>query len=188
MAGGRTLRRDVRPADPQQPIRCGTAVQRAGKHAAQLVDENGKKTSARVRNLTPTDLANIVGTLTNEQVKMAKAMSSYLSAKNGPAGWGNETSQKLYGLDKYTEKQYWPIKTDGNQTRTSDANVGGNAGLWAVKNQGFTKNLAKFANNSILLGDAFDTWCNHVANMATYSEQLRAVQMDPNDRRTRRNG
>lgn len=38
-----------------------------------LVDENGKKTSTRVRNLTPKDLASITGTLTNEQVKMAHA-------------------------------------------------------------------------------------------------------------------
>lgn len=134
-----------------------------------LVDENGKKTSTRVRNLTPTDLASITGALTNEQVKMAKAMSDYLSAKNGPAGWGNEVTQKQYGLDKFNEKHYWPIKSDGNQTRTNDASVGGNAGLWAIKNQGFTKNLTKFANNSILMGDAFDTWSNHVANMATYN-------------------
>lgn len=134
-----------------------------------LVDENGKKTSTRVRNLTPTDLASITGALTNEQVKMAKVMSDYLSAKNGPAGWGNEVTQKQYGLDKFNEKHYWPIRSDGNQTRTNDASVGGNAGLWAIKNQGFTKNLTKFANNSILMGDAFDTWSNHIANMATYN-------------------
>ena len=146
--------------------------QQAHEHLMQggftLVDSNGKKTGRRV-NLTPGDLAKITGSLTNEQVQMAQKMSEYLSAKDGPAGWGNEVSRALYGLDKFTERHYWPIKSDSNQTRTSDATDGGTPGFWAIKNQGFTKSLQRHANNSVLVGDAFDTWSNHVANMATYN-------------------
>lgn len=146
--------------------------QQAHEHLMQggftLVDSNGKKTGRRV-NLTPGDLAKITGSLTNEQVQMAQKLSEYLSAKDGPAGWGNEVSRALYGLDKFTERHYWPIKSDSNQTRTSDATDGGTPGFWAIKNQGFTKSLQRHANNSVLVGDAFDTWSNHVANMATYN-------------------
>ena len=146
--------------------------QQAHEHLIQggftLVDSQGDKKGKRV-NITPTDLAKIVGSLTNEQVQIARKMSDYLSAKDGPAGWGNEVSRQLYGLDKFNERNYWPIKSDSNQTRTSDATDGGTAGFWAIKNQGFTKNLQKHANNSVLVGDAFDTWANHVANMATYN-------------------
>ena len=146
--------------------------QQAHEHLMQggftLVDRNGKKTGRRV-SLTPGDLAKITGSLTNEQVQMAQKMSEYLSAKDGPAGWGNEVSRALYGLDKFTERHYWPIKSDSNQTRTSDATDGGTPGFWAIKNQGFTKSLQRHANNSVLVGDAFDTWSNHVANMATYN-------------------
>ena len=146
--------------------------QQAHEHLMQggftLVDSNGKKTGRRV-NLTPGDLAKITGSLTNEQVRMAQKLSEYLSAKDGPAGWGNEVSRALYGLDKFTERHYWPIKSDSNQTRTSDATDGGTPGFWAIKNQGFTKSLQRHANNSVLVGDAFDTWSNHVANMATYN-------------------
>lgn len=129
--------------------------------------ENGRK-GDRIR-LTVTDLANITSALTNEQVKMARAMAEYLSDRNGPAGWGNEVTQKLYGLDKFTERGYWPIKTDANFNRTSDANADTTPGLYAIKNQGFTKALQRGANNPLLINDAFDTWCDHVANMATYN-------------------
>lgn len=146
--------------------------QQAHEHLMQggftLVDSQGAKKGKRV-TITPTDLAKIVGSLTNEQVQIARKMSDYLSAKDGPAGWGNEVSRQLYGLDKFNERHYWPIKSDSNQTRTNDATDGGTAGFWAIKNQGFTKSLQKYANNSVLVGDAFDTWANHVANMATYN-------------------
>lgn len=146
--------------------------QQAHDHLMQggftLVDSQGAKKGKRV-TITPTDLAKIVGSLTNEQVQIARKMSDYLSAKDGPAGWGNEVSRQLYGLDKFNERHYWPIKSDSNQTRTSDSTDGGTAGFWAIKNQGFTKSLQKYANNSVLVGDAFDTWANHVANMATYN-------------------
>ena len=133
-----------------------------------LVNEKGQKAGERI-NLTPESLAEITGSLTNEQVQMARKLSDYLSAKDGPAGWGNEVSRELYGLDKFTEQHYWPIKSDNNQVRSNDATESGTAGLWAVKNQGFTKGLQKHAKNSILVGDVFDTWADHVVNMATYN-------------------
>lgn len=147
-----------------------TQRQQAHEHLVEggiSVMENGRK-ETRVR-LTPADLANITSSLTTEQVRMARRMAAYLSATDGPAGWGNEVTQKLYGLNKFTESYYWPIKTDPNYTRTSDATAGDTPGLYAIKNQGFTKALQRDANNPLIINDAFDTWCDHVANMATYN-------------------
>ena len=147
-----------------------TQRQQAHEHLVKggiSIMEDGKK-KKRVR-LTPGDLADITRSLTNEQVKMARKMAAYLSATDGPAGWGNEVTQKLYGLNKFTESYYWPIKTDSNYTRTSDATAGDTPGLYAIKNQGFTKALQRKANNPLIINDAFDTWCDHVANMATYN-------------------
>ena len=147
-----------------------TQRQQAHEHLVRggiSIMEGGSK-KQRVR-LTPTDLANITSSLTNEQVQMARKMAEYLSAADGPAGWGNEVTQKLYGLNKFTESYYWPIKTDSNYTRTSDATAGDTPGLYAIKNQGFTKALQRKANNPLIINDAFDTWCDHVANMATYN-------------------
>lgn len=147
-----------------------TQRQQAHEHLVKggiSIMEDGKK-KKRVR-LTPGDLADITSSLTNEQVQMARKMAAYLSAADGPAGWGNEVTQKLYGLNKFTESYYWPIKTDSNYTRTSDATAGDTPGLYAIKNQGFTKALQRKANNPLIINDAFDTWCDHVANMATYN-------------------
>ena len=147
-----------------------TQRQQAHEHLVKggiSIMEDGKK-KKRVR-LTPGDLADITSSLTNEQVKMARKMAAYLSATDGPAGWGNEVTQKLYGLNKFTESYYWPIKTDNNYTRTSDATAGDTPGLYAIKNQGFTKALQRKANNPLIINDAFDTWCDHVANMVTYN-------------------
>lgn len=147
-----------------------TQRQQAHEHLVRggiSVMENGRK-ETRVR-LTPADLANITSSLTTEQVRMARRMAEYLSDDDGPAGWGNEVTQKLYGLNKFTESYYWPIKTDSNYTRTSDATAGDTPGLYAIKNQGFTKALKRKANNPLIINDAFDTWCDHVANMATYN-------------------
>nr|DAO14499.1 MAG TPA: Large polyvalent protein associated domain 23 [Caudoviricetes sp.] len=147
-----------------------TQRKQAHEHLIQggiSVMEGGKKLD-RVC-LTPTDLGRITSSLSNEQVKMARRMAEYLSDANGPAGWGNAVTQKLYGLNKYTESYYWPIKADDNYTRTSDATAGDTPSLYAIKNQGFTKSVQKNANNPLIIHDAFDTWCDHVANVATYS-------------------
>lgn len=147
-----------------------TQRQQAHEHLVKggISIKEGSKKKKRVR-LTPGDLADITSSLTNEQVKMARKMAAYLSATDGPAGWGNEVTQKLYGLNKYTESYYWPIKADDNYTPTSDATAGDTPGLYAIKNQGFTKATQREADNPVIMNDAFDTWCDHVANMATYN-------------------
>lgn len=94
-------------------------------------------------------------------------MQKYLSTT--VAGWGNETSMELYGIRKFGEKNYWPIKSSDNYTRTNDANSGGEPGLWGIKNAGMTKAVKINANNPLVLHDAFDTWYNHVAQMASYN-------------------
>ena len=147
-----------------------TQRQQAHEHLVKggiSVMEKGRK-ETRVR-LTPADLANITSSLTNEQVRMARRMAEYLSDADGPAGWGNEVTQKLYGLNKFTESYYWPITVDPNFRRTTDAADGNTPGLYAIKNQGFTKALQREANNPLIINDALDTWCDHVANMATYN-------------------
>ena len=147
-----------------------TQRQQAHEHLVKggiSIMEDGKK-KKRVR-LTPGDLADITSSLTTEQVRMARRMAEYLSATDGPAGWGNEVTQKLYGLNKFTESYYWPIKVDPNFRQTTDAADSNTPGLYAIKNQGFTKALQRDANNPLIINDAFDTWCDHVANMATYN-------------------
>lgn len=147
---------------------CLTQRQQAHLHLVQggiQLELRPGKLGERV-HLTATDISNIVASLTPEQVRVAKEMQKYLSTT--VAGWGNETSMALYGIRKFREKNYWPIKTSDNFNRTTDANTG-DPGLWGIKNAGMTKATKIKANNPLVLRDAFDTWYNHVAQMASYN-------------------
>ena len=59
--------------------------------------------------VTRTDIINIISTLTDEQVKMADKLQDYLNTT--VAEWGNETSLLMYDRKKFTEENYFPIKT-----------------------------------------------------------------------------
>ena len=164
--GGDTLQ--LTPGQVME-LYCLTQRKQAREHLTKggiAVETRPGKTARKVK-VTPTDIANIVGSLTNEQVNMAKAMQRYLSTT--AASWGNETSMELYGIRKFKEQNYWPIRTLDSYNRTSDANAGGDAGLWGVKNKGMTKGVKPNANNPLVLHDVFDTWCGHIDDMATYN-------------------
>ena len=120
----------------------------------------------RIIQLTPQEVGEITSSLTVEQRDIADAMRGYLSST--VAAWGNEVSMQQFGYRKFTEKEYWPIRSDKNYTKTSDQTEN-NASLYAVKNLGATKPTQKGATNPVLIGDAFDTFTRHVADMATYN-------------------
>ena len=59
--------------------------------------------------LTEGDLANITGTLTPEQVKIADGLQGL--TRGVLADYGNKASMEAYGYKKFTESDYWPIKS-----------------------------------------------------------------------------
>ena len=129
----------------------------------------GQTVAERRVKVSDTQMKEMFERLTTEQKKMADSMQRFL-AKNC-SEWGNEVSMTLYGYKKFGEKTYWPIKTNDNFNKTDDrnANTGENTSLYAIRNQGMTKNLVKNANNPIVVGDIFDVFSEHVANMANYN-------------------
>lgn len=121
--------------------------------------------------ITVEEAERITGTLTDEQKQLADRLAWFLG--NECAAWGNQTSQQMYGYKKFTEKNYYPIKTDSNYTQTSDKNdKGQNGSLSALKNLGMTKAVVKGANNPLIVGDIFDTFTQHVDDMASYNGMM----------------
>lgn len=59
------------------------------------------------------------------------------------AEWGNEVSMAMYGYAKFTERNYFPIKSSDTKIRTNDQNSGGDTGLYSVLNYGMTKALSR---------------------------------------------
>lgn len=130
----------------------------------------GQTVAERRVKVTDAQMKEMFKTLTPEQIRIADAMQRFLA--KDCASWGNEVSMTLYGYKKFGEKTYWPIKTDENFNKTDDRNADTdamNTSLYAIRNQGMTKNLVKNANNPIVVGDVFDVFTEHVANMANYN-------------------
>ena len=110
-------------------------------------------------------LASWFSELTAEEKQTAEMMQRYLSAT--VSNWGNEVSQAMYGYDKFTEKNYWPIETDSNTNKSSDRTDGGTS-LYQLKNMGITKAVTPKANNPLMVGDIFDVFSKHIGDMANY--------------------
>ncbi len=122
-----------------------------------------KLNDATAYALTTETLQAIADSLTPEQRAFAKEMQQYLSTVMGAKG--NETSMALYGIKKYNERNYWPIKSSdrfSEVVRTSQEQVG------KLKNKGMTKSTVEHANNPIEISGFIDTWGNHVSDMSMY--------------------
>ena len=114
-------------------------------------------------HVTLEDVANIVGTLTEDQIRIADGIAKLFSTKC--SDWGNETSMRLYGYKKFTEKNYFPIKSADAylKARFDDS------GDVLIKNMGFTKGTVTNANNPIIVEDIFDVLATHVNQMSMYN-------------------
>lgn len=123
-----------------------------------------KLNDATAYALTTETLQAIADSLTPEQRDFAREMQQYLSTVMGAKG--NEVSMALYGIKKYNERNYWPIKSSGRfseAVRTSQEQVGNK-----LKNKGMTKSTVEHANNPIEISGFIDTWGNHVSDMSMY--------------------
>ncbi len=141
-----------------------------------IVDENGKvekylglipkKRPALNKTvgtpLTDADIAKIKKMLTTEQKAYVDDMVKYMSTVI--AARGNAVSQKLYGIDIFTEEYYFPIVSDKNFLQT---NFTGQAER-LIKNAGMTKSLTENANNPIVVDDFSTVVAQHLQQMERY--------------------
>lgn len=117
------------------------------------------------------DLATITGTLTEEQIRIADGLQKFMGGNL--AELGNEASMAVYGYRKFTEKDYYPIKVDKNQTKRD---ISKEAQVATIAGRGFTKSVTPKANNAVMLESIFDTYSSHVNDMATYAAWLPTME------------
>lgn len=117
------------------------------------------------------DLATITGTLTEEQIRIADGLQKFMGGKL--AELGNEASMAVYGYRKFTEKDYYPIKVDKNQTKRD---ISKEAQAATIAGRGFTKSVTPKANNAVMVESIFDTYSSHVNDMATYAAWLPTME------------
>lgn len=107
----------------------------------------------------------IISELTQKQRAMADELQHYMATEC--ADWGNRVSREMYGYKKFTEKDYFPLRTDSTtrETKQSDDQA---PSYYTIKNRSFTKQITPHAANAVVINDIFDVFTRHVVQMAEY--------------------
>lgn len=122
-------------------------------------------TDALKKNITMADLINIFATLTEEQELYSEALVEMMSTTG--ADLGNEVSKELFGIRKFTEKNYIPISVAESFLQFSvDKKAGGNIRL---KNRSFTKRTTQNANATVYVRSITDIAAEHMQEMSLYN-------------------
>lgn len=110
------------------------------------------------------DIVKITESMTQEQKAMADELQRFLNDECSQ--WGNEVSMRLYGYRKFTEENYFPIKSADAYL---DSNFEGREVSERIKNFGFTKGTVVNANNPIMIDDIFSVVSDHINKMSLYN-------------------
>ncbi|MDD6871382.1 MAG: hypothetical protein PUD68_00895, partial [Clostridiales bacterium] len=131
----------------------------------RIAGQDGKTGDVYNYQVTQEQLNRMIGELTPAQKQVVDRMQAYLSGD--VAGWGNEVTMEMYLYKAFTEKTYWPIKSDTDYKRTKEQD--GSVMYNALLNASWTKAVVDKPGNPITIGDAIETFAGHVSDMATYS-------------------
>ena len=145
----------------------GFKIKGKPKGIFQKIDSDGN-----TYKLSSKDMNSVIKEhLGEKDIALAKLVGSILS--NETAMVGNEASNAVYGYDKFTEKNYFPIKVDGDSLTMKNADL--EKMMSTLKNKGMTKALQKEAYNPIIIDDIFDVMVNHIDEMTTYGAYFPAI-------------
>ena len=109
--------------------------------------------------------------LTDNEKAFADSIGKILSVD--VAKYGNEASNAVYGYDKFTEKNYFPIKVDKDTIDMKNSDLERN--MSTLKNKGMTKSLQKEAYNPLIVDDIFEVMMKHVDEMTSYGAFFPAI-------------
>ena len=118
--------------------------------------------------LTEGDIERITGKLTDEQKRVADGLQELTATTL--AKYGNDASMQAYGYRKFTERNYWPIKSAEANLRTDAEKDRGN--VRSIKNIGMAQQVTPNANNAVELRSVFDTFADHASDMIDYAAWL----------------
>lgn len=116
--------------------------------------------------LTSADVENIAGLLSERQKAVADKLQQYMEIQG--SAWGNEVSMERFGYRYFTEPHYYPVVSDSNELIARDTEAQENS-MFRLLNLSATKGLREGANNAIVIGSIFDTFANHMSDMAKYN-------------------
>ena len=122
--------------------------------------------------LTEGDIERITGKLTDEQKRVADGLQELTATTL--AKYGNDASMQAYGYRKFTERNYWPIKSAEANLHTDTEKDRGN--VRSIKNIGMAQQVTPNANNAVELRSVFDTFADHASDMIDYAAWLAPME------------
>lgn len=122
--------------------------------------------------LTDGDIERITGKLTDEQKRVADGLQDLTATTL--AEYGNDASMQAYGYRKFTEKNYWPIKSAKEALHSNLEKDSGN--VRSIKNIGMAQQVTPNANNAVELRSVFDTFADHASDMIDYAAWLAPME------------
>lgn len=87
---------------------------------------------------------------------------------------GNKTTMSVYGYEKFTDPNYWPIKSakEGLQQNVEE----GQDLARSIRNMGAAKATVPKASNALEIGSVFEVFDNHASEMITYAAWLAPME------------
>lgn len=139
-------------------------IEAGGIRIGTIQTKKGPKNDTEHYHFTVNDLKNVVGLLNDRQLQVAEELRRYMGRRGGE--WGNEISMARFGYQFYTEgENYYTIRTDANGRPLRDTDEQTNS-MFRLLNLSSSKSLNPNANNALIVSDIFDTFADHMADMA----------------------
>ena len=146
-----------------------TAIE-PSKRLKRALTGNEPVSSAAI-HITYGEAQELVSQLTEEQRHMADELQGFLNGRC--AELGNEASMKMFGYRKFTEENYFPIKSADNWLNTEAET---RMPVETIKNFGFTKGTVVNAKNPIVIDDIFSVVADHMNKMSLYNSLAPAIR------------
>ena len=141
------------------------------------LDAGGKKKKVKVREgeqavrMNAGELGTIIGSLSKEQRALADGIQKLTDLL---AAEGNKASMQVYGYQKFTGKDYWPIRSSSLQLKEGvDKRL---TPKRSVKNMSSAKNRQENAKNALTVPGIFDTFSRHCKEMTEYAAYLAVME------------
>lgn len=121
--------------------------------------------------ITQEDLNKLFSNLTSKEKSIADNMQKltlFLAEK------GNKTTMSVYGYEKFTDPNYWTIKSakEGLQQNVEE----GQDLARSIRNMGAAKTTKPKASNALEIGSVFEVFDNHASEMITYAAWLAPME------------
>ena len=133
-------------------------IKQTGK--ANIVDKQNHK-------ITPQDVANLVDMLSDKkrQLEVADAIQEFMSMVG--AKLGNEVTLKRWGIKRFGEKYYFPIKVVSGSKDVQADKIRNE--LYRLLNLGMTKDTKEGVTEAMIIDGIFDVFADHMSEMIRYN-------------------